>query len=244
MSDLVLGIDIGGSGMKGAPVDVKSGEMESKRFRIKTPQPATPDAMLDVAVELQKKFDWKGPVGFAFPGVVRSNVIETAANLDPSWVGVDAGKLFGKALDCEVSVCNDADAAGLAEVHHGAGRGQKGVIIMVTLGTGIGSALFTDGKLLPNSEFGHLVIDGVPAESRASSRVREDDELSWQEWAGRVSRYLNEMEDLFWPNLIIVGGGVSKEWDDFGHLLDIRTPVVPAKLKNKAGIIGAALAFN
>lgn len=244
MSDLVLGIDIGGSGMKGAPVHVKKGQMETKRFRIKTPQPATPEAMVEVAEELQKNFNWKGPVGFTFPGVVRSNVIETAANLDPSWVGVDAGKLFGKALDCDVSVCNDADAAGLAEVRHGAGRGQDGVIIMVTLGTGIGSALFTNGKLLPNSEFGHLIIDGVAAETRASSRVLEDEELSWEEWGGRVRRFLSEMENLFWPNLIIVGGGVSKEWDHYGHLLDIRTPVVPAKLKNKAGIIGAALAFD
>lgn len=244
MSDLVLGVDIGGSGMKAAPVDVTTGEMQTKRFRIKTPKPATPKAMVSVAIELQENFKWDGPVGFTFPGVVRSNVIETAANLDPSWVGVDAGELFGEALNCEVRVCNDADAAGLAEVRHGAGRGQDGVVIMVTLGTGIGSALFTDGKLLPNSEFGHLIIDGVAAELRASSRVLEEDELSWDEWGGRVRRYLTEMENLFWPNLIIVGGGVSKEWKHYGHLLDIRTPVVPAKLKNKAGIVGAALTFD
>lgn len=241
MSDVVLGIDIGGSGMKGAPVNVVTGELQTKRFRIKTPQPGTPDAMAAVAVEIRNNFEWDGPVGFTFPGVVRSGVVGLAANLDKSWVDADAQAIFAEALDCEVAVCNDADAAGIAEMRHGAGKGQKGVVIMITLGTGIGSALFTDGVLLPNAEFGHLIIDGVAAESVASSRVLERDELSWKEWGGRVKRYLTEMENLFWPELIIVGGGVSKEWKHYSRYLDIRTPIVPAEMKNRAGIVGAAI---
>lgn len=241
MGELVLGIDIGGSGMKGAPVDIVSGELEAKRFRIKTPQESTPEALAHVAVRIKDHFDWTGPVGFTFPGVVRSGVIGTAANLDPSWVGTDAVAVFSKALGCEVKVCNDADAAGVAEMGHGAGKGQTGVAIMITLGTGIGSALFTDGKLVPNTEFGHLIIDGVEAESRAASRILEEDELSWEEWGGRVGRFLQEMENLFWPELIIVGGGVSKDWSKFGHYVDLRTKVVPAKMRNRAGIIGAAI---
>lgn len=241
MSDLVLGIDIGGSGVKGAPVNIKTGQLVEKKFRIKTPSPSTPDAIAEVGVQIQDNFKWDGPVGFTFPGVVRSGVIGLAANLDESWVGADAQTIFSEALDCNVKVCNDADAAGIAEMRHGAGKGQDGVVIMITLGTGIGSALFTNGVLLPNAEFGHLVIDGVIAESVASSRAMETEELSWAEWGGRVKRYLREMEDLFWPELIIVGGGVSKEWDNYSEFLDIRTPVVPAKMKNKAGIIGAAI---
>ncbi len=241
MSEIVLGIDIGGSGIKGAPVDVEAGKLVEKKFRIKTPSPSTPDAIADVGAQIRDHFKWDGPVGFTFPGVVRSGVVGMAANLDKSWVGADAQTIFSEALDCEVKVCNDADAAGIAEMRHGAGRNQKGVVIMITLGTGIGSALFTDGVLLPNAEFGHLIIDGVPAESVASSRALEEEELSWPVWGARVKRYLREMEDLFWPELIVVGGGVSKEWDHFSEFLDIRTPIVPANMKNKAGIVGAAI---
>lgn len=241
MSDLVLGIDIGGSGMKGAPVNVKTGVLEEKKFRIKTPSPGTPDAMAEVAVQIRDNFKWDGPIGFTFPGVVRHGVIGLAANLDESWLGADAATIFAEALDCKVKVCNDADAAGIAEMRHGAGKGQGGVVIMITLGTGIGTALFTDGTLLPNTEFGHLIVDGAVAESFASSRVLERDELSYEEWGGRVKRYLREMEDLFWPELIIIGGGISKDWSKYSEYLDIRTPIVPAKMKNKAGIIGAAM---
>lgn len=242
MVNMALGIDIGGSGMKAAPVNLETGEMTAKRLRISTPQPATPEAMAEVAAQLRSHFEWDQNIGCAFPGVVQSNVIRTAANVDPSWIGVDAGELLGQATGCHVRVHNDADAAGLAEVLHGAGRDRHGVILMLTLGTGIGSALFVDGVLMPNTEFGHLVIDGGEAEHLASARAHEDQELDWAEWAKRLTRFISELENLVWPDLIIVGGGVSRKWAKFGKLIDVRTPLVPAELRNNAGIIGAALA--
>ena len=239
----VLGIDIGGSGMKAAPVDTVTGEMVGDKHRIVTPKPATPDAMAEVARQLVSHFEWTGPVGIGFPGVVKGGVICTAANLDDSWVGVNGDELFTGICNCDVSMINDADAAGLAEVRFGAGVGVGGTVILLTLGTGIGSAIFTDGKLVANTEFGHLDMDGKIAEERASSRIKEDDDLSFKKWGGEVEDVLREIENLFWPVLFILGGGISKQFDEFAKYIDkFRTPVVPALIRNKAGIVGAALA--
>lgn len=240
---LVLGIDIGGSGMKAAPVDTVTGEMVASKHRIATPKPATPEAMADVARQLVSHFEWTGPVGIGFPGVIKDGVICTAANLDESWVGVDGDALFTEVSGCDVSMINDADAAGLAEVRFGAGAGVAGTVILLTLGTGIGSAIFTNGKLVANTEFGHLDMDGKIAEDRASSRIKEDDDLSFKKWGGELEDVLREIEKLLWPELFILGGGISKQFDEFAEYLDkVRTSVVPAQMRNKAGIIGAALA--
>ncbi|MGW5685338.1 polyphosphate--glucose phosphotransferase [Nonomuraea sp. NPDC003754] len=232
----VLGIDIGGSGIKGAPVDVKEGTLAAERLRIPTPQPAKPEGVTEVVSQIVEHFSWEGPVGVTFPGVVVNGVVRTAANVHRSWVGVDAGKLFGGAR-----VLNDADAAGLAEATFGEGRGRDGVVIMLTFGTGIGSAVFTDGRLVPNTELGHLELNGKDAERRASDKAREDHALSWDKWAERVEEYLKHVEMLFSPSLFIIGGGVSKKADKFLPHVRIDTPVVPARLQNEAGIIGAAL---
>ena len=241
-----LGIDIGGSGIKGAPVDLATGELLAERFRIDTPQPATPKAVAETVGQVAAHFSWSGPVGVTFPGVVSHGVVHTAANMDAAWVGVDAEKLFAPLLDLgdhgHVHVLNDADAAGLAEVAHGAGRGQEGVVLMFTFGTGIGSALFLDGRLVPNTELGHLEIRGKDAEHRASAKVKEDEDLSWGKWAGRVDEYLDHIEKLFSPDLVIIGGGVSKTPEKFLPKLDLRAKIVPAALANTAGIVGAALA--
>lgn len=237
-----LGIDIGGSGIKGAPVDVADGALTTERLRIETPQPATPDAVVATVGELVAHFGWTGPVGVTFPAIVRRGVIGSAANVDPSWIGVDAAQRFGEVVAGPATVLNDADAAGLAEVAFGAGRGVAGVVILLTFGTGIGSALFVDGRLVPNTELGHLEVDGHDAETRAAASVREEQEMSWKKWAERVDRYLEVVEALFSPELIIVGGGVSKKAEKFLPLLDIETPVVPAQLLNEAGIVGAAMA--
>ncbi|MFE3454794.1 polyphosphate--glucose phosphotransferase [Nonomuraea sp. NPDC059194] len=232
----VLGIDIGGSGIKGAPVDVKEGRLSAERLRVPTPQPAKPEEVAEVVSQIVAHFSWDGPVGVTFPGVVVNGVVRTAANVHHSWVGVDASKLFGGAR-----VLNDADAAGIAEVTYGEGRDREGVVLVLTFGTGIGSALFTDGRLVPNTELGHLELHGKDAEHRASDRAREDHDLSWEKWAGRVEEYLKHVEMLFSPSLIILGGGVSKKADRFLPQVKIDTPVVPAALQNEAGIIGAAL---
>lgn len=239
-----LGIDIGGSGIKGAPVDLKKGELTQDRLRIDTPQGATPEAVLDVVEQLVDHFadhiDKDAPVGITVPAVVHHGVVRTAANIDQSWIGTDADALMTKRLGREVHLVNDADAAGVAEVHYGAGKGQDGVVLLTTLGTGIGSALFVGGRLVPNTELGHLEIDGHDAETRAASSAREREELSWEEWAQRLQRYYEVVEALLWPDLIIVGGGVSKKADKYLPLLDLRAPIVPAELKNQAGIVGAA----
>ncbi|GIH28456.1 polyphosphate glucokinase [Acrocarpospora phusangensis] len=234
----VLGIDIGGSGIKGAPVDTKTGELVEERHRIPTPQPSTPDAVADVVQKIVKHFSWTGPIGLTFPGVVVNGEIRTAANVDSSWIGVEGRALFGK----NTHLLNDADAAGIAEMTFGAGQGHQGVVLMLTFGTGIGSALFTGGKLVPNTEFGHIEIRGKEAERRASAQVREDKNLGWGDWADRVEEYLVEMERLLSPNLIILGGGVSKKAEKFLPDLKIKTPIIPAMLLNEAGIVGAALA--
>ena len=236
-----LGIDIGGSGIKGAPVAVSTGELTVERHRIETPQPATPDAIADVVARLVDHFGWEGPIGATFPAVVRDGVVLTAANVDKAWIGTDAAKLFGARTGRDVVVMNDADLAGVAEMRFGAGKGVKGEVVMVTLGTGIGSALFYDGMLVPNTELGHLELDAKDAEELASDRVREEDDLSWKAWAKQVGAYLHSLEDLLWPDLFVIGGGVSKKSEKFLPLVDIRTPVVPATLLNNAGIVGAAL---
>ena len=245
MVDRVLGIDIGGSGMKAAEVDTTKGEMLSERFRIPTPRPATPDAMAEVVAELTSHFGWTGPVGVGFPGVIHHGVVRTAANLDKSWIDVDGDALFTQAAGCDVVMINDADAAGLAEVRYGVAEDVSGVVVMLTLGTGIGSAIFVDGTLVPNTEFGHLIMDGEIAEDRASSRAKEDKGLSMKTWGKELELYLQELEKLLWPDLFILGGGISKEFDKFvGHLDDVRTPIRAAEQLNRAGIVGAALAHR
>ena len=236
-----LGIDIGGSGIKGAPVAVSTGELTADRERIETPQPATPDAVADTVARIVDHFAWEGPIGCTFPAVVRHGVVLTAANVDKSWIGTDAAALFAKRTGRSVVVMNDADLAGVAEMRFGAGRGVPGEVVVITLGTGIGSAVFNDGVLLPNTELGHIQMDSQDAEALASGRAREEDDLSWKVWGKRVSDYLHSLEDLLWPDLFIIGGGVSKKADKFLGYVDIRTPVVPATLLNNAGIVGAAL---
>ena len=238
----LLGIDIGGTGIKGAPVDVETGQLTAERFRIETPQPSVPNAVADVVKQVAAHFNYSGPAGVTFPAVVKHGVTYTAANVDRSWIGTNAGELFSRHIGGPVTVVNDADAAGVAEIRFGAGKDRKGVIILVTLGTGIGSAVFLDGQLLPNSEFGHLMIRGKAAERRASEKVRVDKKLSWKQWAKRISEFLNEMEKLFSPDLFIIGGGISKKAEKFFPFLTTKTEViiVPAQMRNEAGIIGAA----
>lgn len=239
----VLGIDIGGSGIKAAPVDVAAGTLTRERVKVLTPRPAVPKAVAEVVRGLVAEFGWSGKAGITFPGVVTDGVVRTAANLDSSWIGVDARELFGTATGLEVQVINDADAAGQAEMRFGAGAGQQGTVVMLTFGTGIGSALFTHGVLVPNTEFGHIEVRGKDAEKRASERAREVHDLDWEHWAGRVDEYMSHLEALVWPDLFIVGGGVSRKSDKFLPLLEkLRAPVVPAIMHNDAGIVGAALA--
>jgi polyphosphate glucokinase len=237
----ILGIDIGGSGVKGAPVDTVRGELLAERCRVPTPQPSDVSAVADAVAEVAGQFDGYDRVGITFPGVVVDGVTRTAANVDKSWLDAPAAQMFSERLGMPVSVLNDADAAGVAEVAFGAGKDQRGLIIMLTFGTGIGSALFLDGTLIPNTEFGHLELDGRDAETRAADRIREQEDLSWDKWAGRVQDYLRHVEMLLSPRLFIIGGGVSKKADRFFPLIDIRTPMVPATLLNNAGIIGAAV---
>jgi polyphosphate glucokinase len=238
-----LGIDIGGSGIKAAPVDVDTGKLLADRQKIETPRPALPDAVAGVVKELVAAFSWSGPMGITFPGVVTDGVTRTAANLDPAWIGLDAAALFGRAAGNPVRVLNDADAAGVAEMTFGAGVGEPGTVLMLTFGTGIGSALFIKGILVPNTEFGHVEIRGEDAEKRASERAKELHDLSWGKWAGRVDEYLHHIEAVLWPDLLIVGGGVSRQADKWvPRLTGIRARIVPATLLNEAGIVGAAMA--
>lgn len=238
-----LGIDVGGSGVKGAIVDLDTGELVTERHRIETPQPATPDAVADTVAALVGHFAWDGPVGLALPSVITGGVTRTAANIDPSWVGADAGALFSARLGGRpVTLLNDADAAGLAEATFGAGKDRPGVLMLLTFGTGIGSAIIHNGVLLPNTELGHLEVGGKEAEHRAAASVRERLELSWGDWAAEVSEVLATLEALFWPDLFIVGGGVSRKHAKWVPLLTNRTPVVPAALLNSAGIVGSACA--
>lgn len=241
----IFGVDIGGSGIKGAPVDLDRGDLAQERHKVLTPHPATPDGVVDKVREVVEHFGWKGPVGATFPGVIAGGTARTAANVDKSWIGKDIQTLVSDRLggDHPVTVLNDADAAGVAEMHFGAGRGRKGTVILLTFGTGIGSALFTGGRLVPNTELGHLELHGHDAEKRASSKAKEDGDLSWEHWAHRVQKYLAHVEMLFSPELFIIGGGVSRKAQKFLPLIeDIKAEIVPAELQNNAGIVGAAMA--
>ena len=238
----ILGIDIGGTGIKGAPVDVESGNLLAPRFRLHTPDPAKPQPVAETVAEITRHFAWNGPIGCGFPAVVQAGVVRSAANIHKKWIGVDAQALFTETCACPVTVINDADAAGLAEMAFGAGRGRQGVVLLITIGTGLGSALFIDGKLVPNTELGHIEMDGGDAELRASDAARQREKLSWKRWAGRFNRYLSMLEHLFSPNLFILGGGASKDYEKFIPRLNLQCEVQPAQLLNEAGIIGAALA--
>jgi polyphosphate glucokinase len=241
---MILGIDIGGSGIKAAPVDLTTGEFAQERIRVATPQHASVKHVVRAVGDVVDQFDTPERIGIAFPGVVTNGVTRTAANVDASWIDAHAAELFRDALGPPVTVLNDADAAGTAEVAYGAGKDQPGLTVVLTFGTGIGSALFLDGRLVPNTELGHLQVRDKDAELRASDRAREVEGLSWEKWASRVEEYLKWLERLLWPNLIIVGGGVSKKADKFLPLVRIETPIVPASLQNDAGIVGAALAAS
>jgi polyphosphate glucokinase len=241
-TDIAFGIDIGGTGMKGGIVDLRGGVLVSQRFRLDTPQPATPQAIAETAGRVAANFDYTGPFGVAFPGVVLHGVVKTAANVDKAWIDTSLQHAIEPELPGPVTVLNDADAAGLAEATYGAGRGVRGLVIVVTFGTGIGIALINDGKLVPNAELGHLELDGFDAESKAAASARERDGLSWEQWAKRASKYLRHLENLLWPELFVLGGGISKKPDKWVPLLRNRTPLVVAQLINNAGIVGAALA--
>jgi polyphosphate glucokinase len=239
----IFGVDIGGSGIKGAPVDLDRGALAEERFKVLTPHPSEPEAVADAVCQVVDKFQWKGPIGITFPGVVVDGRTLTAANVDKSWIGLDARALFASATGCRTSVVNDADAAGIAEVAFGAARGRKGVVLLLTLGTGIGSALFTDGVLVPNTELGHLELHGKDAEKHASSGARERHEWSYPHWAEKLDDYFAMVEGLFSPRLIVIGGGVSRKSEKFLPLIKpLRAEVVPAQLHNDAGIVGAAMA--
>lgn len=240
----IFGVDIGGSGIKGAPVDLDRGDLADERYKVLTPHPAVPDGVADSVKEVVDHFGWTGPVGITFPGVVTGgSTIRTAANVDKSWIDTDARALISERLGGhEVTVVNDADAAGVAEMSFGAGKGRKGTVILLTFGTGIGSALFVNGTLVPNTELGHLELHGHDAETKASSKAKEDNDLSWEHWAHRVQKYLAHVEMLFSPELFIVGGGVSRKAEKFlPHIKGIKAEIVAAQLQNNAGIVGAAM---
>lgn len=237
-----FGIDIGGTGIKGCVVDLNTGELIGERFRKDTPQPSTPASVAEVCGQVAANFDYSGPVGLDFPGVIRGGTVLTAANVDRAWIGASLVDIAGPHLPGPVTVLNDADAAGLAEVRYGAGKGHRGVVLMVTLGTGIGTAIIHDGILIPNAELGHIEVDGRDAESRAAASVRERKDLSWEDWAERVEHYLITLEELLWPELIILGGGVSKKADKWVPLLKTKTELAVAQMLNNAGIVGSALA--
>jgi len=245
VADTILGVDIGGSGIKGAPVDLVKGDFAAERVRVPTPQPADVKSVIKATAEVVNQFDDVRRIGVTFPGVVVNGVVKTAANMDKSWIDAPAAQLFSAELGKPVVVLNDADAAGIAEVTYGVGKGRLGTLLMLTFGTGIGSALFTRGVLVPNTEFGHIEIRGHDAETRASERAKELHDLSWGKWAGRVDEYLQHIEALLSPHLIIVGGGISKQSDKWvPRLTGIRARVVPAALLNDAGIVGAAMATS
>lgn len=238
----ILGIDIGGSGIKGAIVDTVRGEFVSERLRIETPQPSKPAAVAAVVGEISAHFKWEAPIGCTVPAVVKRGVTKTAANIDGAWIGADAEGLLKCKTGNPVILLNDADAAGIAEMNFGAGRDREGLVAILTLGTGIGSSLFMDGRLIPNTELGHLIIRGKDAEERATDRARQEKGYSWKQWGKRVSEYLEYLESLITPDLFIIGGGVSKRYQKFFPYIECKTEIVPAQLRNRAGIVGAAVA--
>ncbi|MGQ0617117.1 MAG: polyphosphate--glucose phosphotransferase [Acidimicrobiia bacterium] len=239
-----MGIDIGGTGIKGAPVDVDQGALAAPRFRVLTPQPSTPDAVADAVATVVDHFGWQGRVGCTFPAVVKAGVTLTAANVDAGWVGTDADTLLTARLGMPVFMLNDADAAGLAEMRFGAGKGRRGLVMMITLGTGIGCGLFYDGVLVPNCELGHLEMGGVEAEDLAAESVRQRDDLSWKKYGSRLSSYLQALDALLWPDLFILGGGASAKADKLMGHIECRPEVAVAALRNEAGIVGAAVAAS
>jgi polyphosphate glucokinase len=238
----ILGIDIGGTGIKGAPVDTETGILLAERYRLTTPEGAKPGPVAEVVKNIAGQFNWQNLIGCGFPAVIRNGVAESAANINEKWIGTNVARLFSEATGCNVFVVNDADAAGLAEVTFGAGKGVNGVVMMITIGTGLGSALFIDGKLVPNTELGHIEVECDDAETIASDVVRKQQDLSWKKWAKRLDKYLCTLESLFSPDLMILGGGAIKNQDQFLPLLTIHTKFIPAELGNDAGIVGAALA--
>lgn len=241
----VFGLDVGGSGIKGAPVEMETGELADERVRIKTPQPSTPEAIVETCVEVVRQAGWRdGPVGCGFPAVIKDGIVRTAANIDDAAIGFDLGGRLHRELGCKVTVVNDGDAAGLAEVRWGAGRGVEGVVLMLTLGTGIGTSLFVGGRLVPNTELGHIEIGGHDAETRAADSARKRENLDWRQYAERLDEYVRTIENLLWPDLIVIGGGISKKSGKFLPHLTARTRIVPAQMLNEAGIIGAALAAS
>ena len=238
----ILGIDIGGTGIKGAIIDTNTGEMKTERVRIPTPQPATPQAMMATVAALANEFGWQGLIGAGFPAAIRHNIVKTASNIDKSWIGLNAAQEIEKVTGCRAMVVNDVDAAGYAEVNFGAGKGEMGTVIVAAFGTGIGTAIFTEGTLLPNTELGHIKLKGMIAEHYASNSAREKEDLDWETFGKRVNKYLQRLEFLFWPDLIVVGGGVSKKYDLYAHRFKLESAVKPAVLRNQAGMIGAAMA--
>ena len=238
----ILGIDVGGTGIKGAVIETVTGELASERLRLASPNPATPDAIATTIRALVGQHRWSGPIGIGFPAAIQRGVARTAANIDPSFIGLPVADFFSGETGCPVHVANDADVAGLAEMRFGAGKDSAGVVLVVTIGTGLGTALFSDGHLLPNTELGHIVLDnGLEAERYASEAVRDACKLKWKDWGDRFNRYLTTMEKLFWPDLIVLGGGASKKLDKFAPCLTTQTAVVPARFLNQAGMVGAAL---
>jgi polyphosphate glucokinase len=238
----ILGIDVGGSGIKGGIVDTQQGELITERYRIDTPKPAVPSSMIETIEAIIRNFDWQGSVGCGFPAAVKNEIIKTASNIDNSWIGVNASARIEEETGCPTHLVNDVDAAGYAEVEFGAGKDRYGTIFMAAFGTGIGTAVFHNQQLVPNTELGHIPMHGMAAEEYAANSIREQNDLSWEEWGGRVNEYLQLIEALFWPDIIIIGGGVSKDFHEFKAYLDLDTEVVPAESRNHAGIIGAALA--
>jgi polyphosphate glucokinase len=239
---LLFGVDVGGSGIKGAIVDPITGRLTEKRRRIPTPQPSTPEAVARTVNDIVRHFRWSGPIGVTVPGVVQAGVVSTAANIDDGWIGTNAAELMTDVTGQPVRVLNDADAAGIAEMRYGAGAGVSGLIVLLTFGTGIGSAMFYDGVLIPNTEFGHLEFRGGDAEWYAAARNVERDEMDLVTWSGRAGEFLRYLESVLTPDLFVFGGGISKRFDEFSSNLDVATPVRAAELRNNAGIVGAALA--
>ena len=240
---ITLGIDIGGSGVKGALVDTEKGELVGERMRLETPQPATPVAVINVMKKIVKHFSYKGPIGVGLPGIVLHGTVWSAANIDDSWIGHKSQAAMAKSTGCPVTLLNDADVAAIAEMNFGAGAGKEGSVLVFTLGTGIGSAMFINGVLVPNLELGHLYLRNqkIDAEKYAAGRIRKEKGLSWEEWGLRLNQYFQHIEFLFSPDLIIIGGGISKKYDRFFPYIKTRAPIVPAMLRNEAGIVGAAL---
>lgn len=237
----ILGIDVGGSGIKGVPVEIETGRLLAERVRIKTPEQAEPKPVAEIVAQIARSFDWQGDIGIGFPAPIKNGVVMMAANISQNWVGINADQFFTSITGHPCRVGNDADVAGLAEMAFGAGKDQTGTVIMITLGTGIGTAIFYQGHLLPNTEFGHLEMNGEDAEQHASDAARQREDLSWKKYAKRLSSYLRALEKLFWPDLFIIGGGISKVHEKFIPLLTVQTKVLPAQLQNGAGMIGAAL---